>query len=947
MQARSTGSRAIRSIAALGAAAFLAVAPGLDAQQDDHPRAADGRKILTLDDYGEWRRVREVELSPDGRWLAFAYVPNDGDSELHVKALRGDDDFTATNGTSPAFSSTSGHAAFLTTPPDDDGDGGGRGNGPATRTAHWIDLGTGTRDSVPDVRSFAFAEGGRWLAVHKAKSDREAEHDGADLVLVDLARGGKRNVGNVFAFAFDSAGTRLAYLVDAADRAGNGLYLMDPATGRVTAPATGDHLYEGLAWNDAGTALAAVQGDTVPGMEQRANVLLAWTDATAAMEGANPTVYDPAQDDDFPDGFVLSELRRPAWTETGSRLVVGIKEQREALDEDEDDSEDEANVVVWHWEDDRVQSVQRVRAEADRRSTFAGVVHINDGRLVRLEDDGMPRAQVVGDGDWAIGRRDGPYRLLHDEEWGQADVVRIDTRTGARTTLAEGVRSQIGASPDGAWYLWGRDGEVMATEIASNTTTNLSERTGVDFSQDARQTPGELGTWGAGGWSEDGAWVLLNTEYDVWAVPLGSNSSSSSSSGVAGRGDVQGAYSLTGGMASRDSIRFRVVRDFAFDEDEDDPAHETVDLTEPVLLSAYGEWTKRSGWWRVEPGSDAPAPVVWEDAMYGGVERAEEADVVVYTRQTFEEFPDWWVTDTRFRRPRQVTDANPQQAEYAWGTRRLVDYVDDRGNRLQATLTLPAGYEEGERYPMLVYFYETMSQRHHSYSMPVYDDRPHMSTYASNGYLVLMPDIVYDVGRPGSSALDDLTAAVDRVIELGYADPDRIGLQGHSWGGYQSSFVVTRTDLFTAVVTGAPLTNLVSMHNILYKRTGNPNAALIQWGQGRMGVSPWDSLSLYIEESPVHQAEGITTPFLILHGTDDGAVDWNQGLEFYIAARRLGKEVILLSYPGEPHHLQEEANQKDFQRRMMQYFDHHLKGAEAPAWMTEGVDWLDRGRQGT
>jgi dipeptidyl aminopeptidase/acylaminoacyl peptidase len=238
-----------------------------------------------------------------------------------------------------------------------------------------------------------------------------------------------------------------------------------------------------------------------------------------------------------------------------------------------------------------------------------------------------------------------------------------------------------------------------------------------------------------------------------------------------------------------------------------------------------------------------------------------------------------------------------------------------------------------------------MSQRHHEYSQPVYDDRPHMSTYASNGYLVLMPDIIYDDGRPGSSALDDVTAAVQEVIDRGYADAERVGLQGHSWGGYESSFIVTQTDMFAAVVTGAPLTNLVSMHNILYKSSGRPNAPLIQWGQGRMAASPWDDLDAYTRESPVHNAEGITTPFLILHGTADGAVDWNQGLEFYITAKRLGKEVILLSYPDEPHHLGRQENQKDFQTRMMQYFDHHLKGAEAPGWMTDGVPFLDKGRE--
>ncbi|MEQ9397691.1 MAG: prolyl oligopeptidase family serine peptidase [Longimicrobiales bacterium] len=867
---------------------------------------------LTLDDYGAWSRIAEVELAPDGRWMTYAYQPNDGDAAFHVRALDGQGLHEAVNGSDAAFSADGRWVAFLVSPAEEDAEAAREADRPVRRALHTIDLRSGERREDPGVRSFAFSDDGRFLAALRDRADPKAEHRGADLLLRDLTAGTLLNLGNVSEFAFNDPGTHMAYVVDAADGAGNGLYVVTPADGRVRPVDVGGGRYEDLAWNHAGTAVAVLRGETPEGSVHRANALVVARGLSGpALER---TVYEPSAANGMPAGFVLSEMASTAWLADDSRVVVGIKAQEADLD---DPDGEQPNVDVWHWMDDELQSRQIVTADADRRFTYTSVVDPAAGRLVRLATDAMPRVDFTDDGSWAIGRRDEPYRWDYDAEGGRADYVRIDPADGSERVFAEAVRRPLGASPDGSWYLYAQDEEVFAVDLRSLATTNLTEVTGIDFMNREFDVVAERPAHGVGGWTEDGR-VLLYTRYDIHAVDPADGS----------------VEAVTGGAGTRDEIRYRVERI--------DPEADWVD-PDGALLSAYGEWTKHSGYVRARPGRD-PQALLFGDEMIDDVEVAADADRVVFTRQTFERFPDYWTADADFASPRQVTDANPQRAEFAWGRRVLVDYTDDRGNRLQATLALPAGYEEGRRYPMVVYFYEKMSQRHHQFSLPVYDDRPHMSTYASNGYLVLMPDIVYDDGLPGMSALDDVTAATERVIELGYADPERIGLQGHSWGGYQSSFIVTQTDLFAAVVTGAPLTNLMSMYNINYKRTGGGNGPILEWSQGRFGVTPWDDFELYTSQSPVHHADKITTPFMILHGTDDGAVDWNQGLEFFNAARRLGKEVILLSYPGEPHHLAQEANQKDFQVRMRQYFDHHLLGVEAPEWMTRGVPFLDKGK---
>ena len=685
---------------------------------------------------------------------------------------------------------------------------------------------------------------------------------------------------------------------------GNGVGVLDLERGTMTSLDASASKYAKLAWNEGGDRLAVLKGTKPKDKVQRQNALLLFR--PGAQGGSKPTGLAGYTG---PGDMVISELGDVTWSKDSTRVFVGLKEQESEPEKSEDPI---ANVDVWHWKDERVQSIQAVRADADRRATYRAAIDAASGKLTVLADEAMPSVTITDDGKWAIGRMDKPYRL--QVSWGgsPADYYRIDTGTGERSLIAKNIGRALGASPDSKWFLFQRDKELWAYNLASGSTVNISKASGTSFIDEDDDHPYEKPMYGLAGFSKDGTSVIVNHKFDVWKLPL----------------DGGQPKNLTGGAGAKDQIVFR-YQDL-------DPEERAIDLSKPILLSAYGEWTKQSGYYRLDPDGGLKR-LVFEDKAFGRPVKAKSADRLLYTRETFVEFPDYYVAPGDFTSPVKVTDANPQQAEYAWGSKVLIDYKNSKGVRLQGTLTLPANYEAGKKYPMLVYFYEKMSNTHHRYSMPVYDDRPHMSTYASNGYLVLQPDVVYTIGHPGDSAVDCVTSAVKKVIELGYADPKHIGLQGHSWGGYQSSFILTQTDIFAAVVTGAPVTDLVSFYGELYKSTGTVQQGIMEMGQVRMGGGYFDNRALYESQSPLHNAQKIKTPFLILQGTADGAVDWHQGLEFYNAAKRLGKEVIFLSYPDEPHHLGKEENQKDFQVRMKQFFDHYLKNAPAPSWMTDGV----------
>ena len=889
---------------------------------------AQDKKALSLEDYSRWSHITGTELSDDGAWMAYVLSPNEGNDTLYVKSLQSQQAYELPLGDDALFSSSNRWVAYTTTPDEETRKKMQKDDQPIHETAWLLNLDTGEKHRVEKAKAMTFSEDGRYWAVHREKEDPKSKSpEGSDLILRDLQDNSVINIGNVSEYAFNKKSDMLAYLVDARDNAGNGVYLRKMENGGLTSIDSDTVHYTGLTWDDEeaqreqwdskGRALAVLKGAKVDSMVYRPyNILVAQN-----LNGQpDKTFLDPKATANFPQQMVISDNRDLRWGENGEQLFLGIREQEPAVEMDQDTI---PNVDVFHWKDDRIQTVQKQEAEEDQKFTWVASFDPGSSEFARLTDEDMRELNFSRHNEYMIGRDEKPY--ISDINWGvsPADLYRVDLSSGERTKFADNVKRPVGYSPDGRYYLYQQVSEqdtvLMVYDVDENDKTNISSSAPVSFFDKEHPYPHENPTYGLGGWTADKEHVIVNHKYDLWMLAL----------------DGSDAVNVTKGVGKKEQIEFRYEN---LDENE-----EWIDTSDEMLLEAFGDKSKKDGFYRLTMG-DEPQPLLYTDARFGNMQKAQNADRVIMTRETFENFPDYYQTTTDFTDLEKLTNANPQQSEYFWGERVLVEYENDRGIALQGTLTLPANYDPDKKYPMIVYFYEQMSDRHHRYSMPVYDDRPHMSTYASNGYLVLMPDNVYQTGRPGTSALDCITAATQKVIDLGYADPNRIGLQGHSWGGYQSSFILTQTDMFATVVTGAPPTNLTSFYNNIYGRTGTNHHGIMEIGQVRMGrgVTPWTHREIYQRENPMYYVPDIETPFLILHGTDDGAVDWMQGLEFYNAARRLDKEAVLLSYPGEGHHLSREANQKDFQIRMKQWFDHYVKGEPAPEWIKAGIPFLEK-----
>ena len=340
---------------------------------------------------------------------------------------------------------------------------------------------------------------------------------------------------------------------------------------------------------------------------------------------------------------------------------------------------------------------------------------------------------------------------------------------------------------------------------------------------------------------------------------------------------------------------------------------------------------------KVDPSKPGAQSLVWDDAKYS-FQKAKDADVYVYTRSRRSTSRTTTSRTRSLKGGRQITDANPQQKDFAWTSGvKLINYTSAKGDKLQGALYLPANYEPGKKYPMLVTIYEKRSNLANSYVTPNETSTPNRSIYTSRGYAVFDPDIVYKINDPGMSAVWCVVPAVKAAIATGIIDSANVGLWGHSWGGYQTAFLVTQTNIFKSAIAGAPLTDMVSMYSSIYWNSGGTNQAIFEVEPGAVQGQLRRQLEAYIRNSPVFHAKNVKTPLIILHDDKDGAVDFNQGITYFNTLAQMDKNVILLEYVGENHGLARPINQKDYAMRQKDWFDHYLKGAPAPDWMTKGI----------
>ena len=956
--------------------------------------------LITPEDIKAWNGIRQTALSNDGKWFAYVVSPTEGDATVVYRGTAKDAPETRADvgegGGTISISGDSKWLGYIVAPPRPPAGrptpGGARAEradstrpaAPAdsTRTPRLtankfvlVNLATGEKKEFDRIRRFSFdADRPVWVALtgygtaETAAATTTPNRAGgpggppglggagpaataggpAPLLLYNLTSGEMFNMGIVGEYAFNESGDWLAYTMSTPDRVGNGVQLRHMRTNIVRSIENERLLYRHLAWVDSSRALSVMRGrvpeGTGPNQGDTVYSVIAFR-RFGANGPAEKLVFDPTTAQDFPSGWKLASERAPRYARDMSSVFVGIREAVRSGPRPRPmaalptgapgmggsinqtpagaNTDSLPSLILWHGKDSRLQSQQMVQEQQDRAFNYLSLYRFDTKRFVRLADDSLRDITVTYGDRYAYGSDNRTYQHEASHSgFNYQDIYSVDLNTGARRVLLrERPQGALSGSPDGRKLLyWGRDGHWWTLDLVTGDTVNITKGAPVSFvNEESGYNDAHPRVSGPGQWSRDGAYAVLSNGWDFWRVST--------------KGDGK-AVNLTGDGKEK-QIRYQRLYNFTQGRVTSTPPG--LDLSKPLWFATYGEWTKQEGLARVDAGKPGAQSIFFEDARFNII-KARDAEIYTYTRQTFKEYPNYWVFNAGFRDGYPITDVNPQMKELAWSSgTRLIEYKNDKGVRLQGALYLPANYEPGKKYPLLVTIYEKRSQNMNSFVSPSETRAPDPAMYTNRGYAVLDPDIVYYVNDPGMSAVWAVVPAVKAAIATGIVDSTKVGLWGHSWGGYQTAFLVTQTNIFTAAIAGAPLTDMVSMYSSVYWNTGGANQAIFESSQGRFKGNFIDNYDAYIRNSPAFHAHKQKTPLILLHNEKDGAVDFNQGITHFNTLRQLGKDVILLQYVGENHGLARPVNQRDYAGRMTEWFDHHLKGTPAADWIKDGI----------
>lgn len=881
-------------------------------------QAGGNKPVLSPADYGQWQTLGVARLSPKGDWTAVGLNRVDEQNTLQLRGGPRDTTISVAFATTPVFASATPWVGYVIGVSPAERERLTRERKPIRNTVELRNLANGTLITVPEINAWAFSADGRFASLTRYAAEGRRT---TDVLVYDLARGTRLTFTNVGEQAWTDAGARFAFTVEGEGAAANNVQVYDAAANTLAVLQSGPAPFRALAWRRGAADLIALQARPDKAFRDTAHAVLLWKDASPSCN-CTPTTLDVGSA--IPAGQRVADYRRPTWSRDGRLVYIGLRAREPMADAPKKLTDKPSDVEIWHTGDVRMFAQQKAQEAQDARRTLLAAWQPASGKVTSIGTDVYEQAVALEGGAWATETDSKAYPWEMKFGRNVQDVYAINLETGARTKVLTRSAHYFGGDPTGARLAWSDGKDYWITELASgkrtNLTASLTSTKKADFIDHDDDHPNPVPhIFPIAAWTKDGASLLVYDTHDLWRLPV----------------DGSAPTRLTDG--AKDGVQHRLVSFAGFGASAVDRA---VDLSQPVMLSLFGRRTKQSGYARLT--NNSVERLVYADAAVRALAKADSAPVYGFVRSRYDESPNVYV-GSDIANAKAVTATNTFQSKYAWGKVELMPFTSTIGVPLQSLLYYPANYDPSKKYPLIVYTYERLTDGLHNYSAPNQTNYYNVTVFTQQGYFVLMPDIVFRPREPGLGTQYAVEAAVKQVIAKGLVDPARVGHVGHSQGGYEAAFLGTHSKMFATTIVGSGITDMVSFAGQLHWSGGSAEFDHWETGQFRMEVAPWEDERAMRANSPLAAVQNMPAKsMLLMVGSEDGTVDPRQGSLFYNYARRAGKQVVLLTYPGEGHGLTKKENQRDYQQRILDWFGHYLKGDTAATWITKGQTALER-----
>jgi dienelactone hydrolase len=798
-------------------------------------------------------------------------------------------------------------------------------------TLCFLSLGTNDIKKITDVKSYKYPKERNtgWLVYHVNNKNN-------DLILQNILTGKEYKYNFIKDYAINNAGNALVLkcIAQEADHSDITLKWVDLPEGVVT------NIWEGkrndtvsqdisnYVFDATGTQLAFIVQEKPESSAKdiskasvwhyRAGMKSAAIKASNSSAGLEPGLFINNSKPKFSkDGqYIFFQLQRPPLKTPQQNIV---------------------KVDVWNYLDTVLQCTQ---LQQTGLKIYEAAIDINDNRVMQLTHDYETIKAFPEKGHAVVIS----YNSKGDRFWlRQQDTNYLfSLKDGKRKLLSTFGLNVFAFSPTGRYLVYydsKKEHNYFSYDLQTGKVVNLSKNicNGClgfkDEYSDGKPEKRARIPIGIAGWLENDEGLLVYDLYDIWCVDLTGDSHASN---------------ITNGYGRQHQIKFRLTHGM---KNFSDPVVFTKDAS--LLITAFNCKNKYNGFFTKQLNKKGdPVKLLMSAATFCLIGsyllpindqsfdpgmtpvKARDTPVWIVNRQTATEAPNYFLTSD-FKAYKPLTTWQPQKA-YNWLTAELVTWKQADGTLSKGILYKPENFNPAKKYPVIFNYYQQRSHRMYQFPTPDYfEDNINVPWFVSREYLVFTPDIYYRNNDAGKSALYAVVSSAIWLKNLPYVDGTRMGVNGHSFGGSETNYIITHTGLFSAAIECAGVSNTVSSALQLGGEFGHySRLQLTEVNKG--DVSIWDNPHIYIEGSPVIKANNVKTPLLIMHNKKDGAVPWAQGVEMFIALRRLGKPVWMLQYDESGHSVWGR-DAVDFTIRATQFFDHYLKGRPAPKWMIKGI----------